>query len=127
MNTAPPEFSDLFAQLGLPSDEASIQRFIRSHPLADDVFLDQARCWTPAQARLLRESLPSPVRGGGPVSPELDRVARLAVSQLAGHARVRASGAYLGSIVRKSGQQGLPSDPPTGPKPGDDDAAAVAA
>ena len=41
--------------------------------------------------------LPSPVRGGGPVSPELDRAARLAVSQLAGHARVRASGAYLGS------------------------------
>jgi hypothetical protein len=57
MNAAPPEFSDLFAQLGLPSDEASIQRFIRSHPLPDDVLLDQARCWTPAQARLLRESL----------------------------------------------------------------------
>ena len=33
--------------------------------------------------------VPSPVRGGGPVSPELDRAARLAVSQLAGHARAK--------------------------------------
>jgi site-specific recombinase XerC len=34
----------------------------------------------------------SPVRGGGPVAPALDREARLAVSRLAGHARMRASG-----------------------------------
>jgi site-specific recombinase XerC len=40
--------------------------------------------------------VPSPVRGGGAVLPELDRAARLAVSELAGHSRVRASGAYLG-------------------------------
>jgi site-specific recombinase XerC len=71
--------------------------------------------------------VPSPVRGGGPVSPELDRAARLAVSQLAGHARLRASGAYLGAIRRTSGRQGLPSDPPTGPKLGDNDPAAVKA
>jgi hypothetical protein len=58
MNVAPPEFSDLFAQLGLPNDEVSIQQFLRSHaPLPKDVLLDQASCWTPAQARLLRESL----------------------------------------------------------------------
>lgn len=57
MNTAPPEFSDLFSQLGLPADEASIRRFIRAHPLPDDVLLHQARCWTPAQASLLRDSL----------------------------------------------------------------------
>ena len=72
-------------------------------------------------------AVPSPVRGGGPVSPELDRAARLAVSQLAGHARLRASGAYLGAIRRTSGRRGLPSDPPTGPKPGDEDPAPVEA
>lgn len=40
-----------------------------------------------------------PVRGGGPLPPDVDRVARQAVSELAGHARVRASGAYLGQSV----------------------------
>ena len=57
MNITPPEFSDLFAQLGLPADEASIHNFIRAHRLPDSVALDEAGCWTPAQARLLRESL----------------------------------------------------------------------
>ena len=57
MNTAPPEFSDLFAQLGLPGDEASMHTFIWAHPLPGDVPLDQGACWTPAQARLLHESL----------------------------------------------------------------------
>jgi site-specific recombinase XerC len=71
--------------------------------------------------------VPSPVRGGGPVSPELDRAARLAVSQLAGHARLRASGAYLGAIRRTSGRRGPPSDPPTSQKPGNDDPAPVEA
>jgi len=71
--------------------------------------------------------VPSPVRGGGPVSPELDRAARLAVSQLAGHARVRASGAYLGSIRRAGGRRGVRTDPPTVLKPGDDDTAPVEA
>ena len=40
-----------------------------------------------------------PVRGGGPLPPDLDRAARRAVSELAGHARVRASGAYCGKSV----------------------------
>lgn len=51
-------FSDLFAQLGLPSDEQDIQSFLRRHgnlppqmPLADAPF------WTPAQASMLREEL----------------------------------------------------------------------
>jgi Protein of unknown function (DUF2789) len=57
MNMVPPAFSDLFAQLGLASDELSIQAFILAHPLPEDVRLDQGSCWTPAQARLLRESL----------------------------------------------------------------------
>jgi len=40
--------------------------------------------------------IPPPVRGGQMVPPELDRQARQSVSRLAGHARIRASGAYLG-------------------------------
>ncbi|WP_101926432.1 MULTISPECIES: DUF2789 domain-containing protein [Luteimonas] len=49
-------FSELFAQLGLPDDEASIRKFIATHsPLPDDVRLEEASFWTPAQAALLRE------------------------------------------------------------------------
>jgi site-specific recombinase XerC len=45
-----------------------------------------------------------PVRGGPALPPEVDRVARRAVSELAGHARIRASGAYLGSSTRPSAE-----------------------
>ena len=49
-------FSDLFAQLGLPNDAASIGAFIASHaPLPERVRLEEAAFWTPAQAQLLRE------------------------------------------------------------------------
>lgn len=51
-------FSDLFAQLGLPSDEQDIRQFIAAHaPLAADVRLSDASFWTPAQAAFLREAL----------------------------------------------------------------------
>ena len=66
--------------------------------------------------------VPSPVRGGGPVSPELDKAARLAVSQLAGHARARAAGAYIGTIIKPG--SGRPVGSPE-PKRDDDDGAAV--
>lgn len=50
--------AELFAQLGLPSDAASISRFITQHaPLSDGIRLEDAPCWTPAQAALLREQL----------------------------------------------------------------------
>ena len=49
-------FSELFAQLGLPDDHASIQQVIATHsPLPDDMRLEEAPFWTPAQAQLLRE------------------------------------------------------------------------
>lgn len=49
-------FSELFAQLGLPDDEAAIQAFIATHaPLPGDMRLEEAPFWSPAQARLLRE------------------------------------------------------------------------
>jgi site-specific recombinase XerC len=46
-----------------------------------------------------------PVRGGAMEANEVDSAARQAVSRLAGHARVRASGAYLGAVQSKSKAQ----------------------
>jgi len=42
--------------------------------------------------------VPSPVRAGGSVDAAVDRAARLAVSERAGHARMRASSAYIGPV-----------------------------
>lgn len=51
-------FSELFAQLGLPADDAGIASFLAAHaPLAPAVPLAQAPFWTPAQASLLSEEL----------------------------------------------------------------------
>lgn len=51
--------------------------------------------------------VPSPVRGGGPVAADVDRAARLAVSERAGHSRTRAAGAYLGqqAIMRSKARK----------------------
>lgn len=50
--------SKLFAQLGEASDEEAIARFIETwRPLASDVQLHEAACWTPAQAGFLRQAL----------------------------------------------------------------------
>ena len=64
---------------------------------------------------------PSPVRGGGPVPPELDRAARLAVAKLAGHARIRSAAAYLGqsTTVKRKGFGGSSAGDPD--KPGSPD------
>lgn len=49
-------FSELFAQLGLPDDQASIQDFIARHaPLPDGMRLEDAPFWSAAQSQLLRE------------------------------------------------------------------------
>lgn len=57
MNTPNHRFHELFAQLGLPSENASIEQFIAMHsPLADEVKLADAAFWTPAQAAFLREA-----------------------------------------------------------------------
>jgi hypothetical protein len=51
-------FSELFAQLGLPNDDASIGSFINSHrPLAPELLLAQAPFWTPAQSSLLKDEI----------------------------------------------------------------------
>lgn len=51
-------FSDLFAQLGLPTDEHSIRQFLAAHtPLAPDVDLPEAPFWTSTQAAFLGEAI----------------------------------------------------------------------
>ena len=51
-------FTELFDQLGLPSDPLSIAGFLREHtPLDPTLKVEDAACWTPAQAQLLRELL----------------------------------------------------------------------
>ena len=48
-------FTDLFEQIGLPSDEASIRRFCADHHLAEGSSLPDAPFWTSSQAQFLRE------------------------------------------------------------------------
>jgi len=51
-------FSELFAQLGLASDEPAIRQFISTHtPLAADIDLPDAPFWTESQAAFLREEI----------------------------------------------------------------------
>ncbi|MGM0516153.1 MAG: DUF2789 domain-containing protein [Pseudomonadota bacterium] len=50
--------SELFDQLGLPSDEQAIEAFIERHrPLPSDVALAEAPFWNDSQRRFLTESL----------------------------------------------------------------------
>ena len=49
---------DLFRQLGLPDDPASIESFIATHrPLTAGVALADAPFWSPGQAQFLREEI----------------------------------------------------------------------
>lgn len=58
MEPAVHPFAELFAQLGLPSEEADIRDFIQRHrPLAGDVSVADAPFWTPEQSRALRDML----------------------------------------------------------------------
>ena len=51
-------FTELFDQLGLASDPFSIAAFLREHsPLEASVRVEEAPCWTPAQAELLWQLL----------------------------------------------------------------------
>lgn len=49
--------NDLFAQLGLDSDDASIDAFVASHSLPEDVKLSDADFWTPQQASFIKDEL----------------------------------------------------------------------
>lgn len=49
-------FSELFAQMGLPTGSSDIEAFLRLHsPLSGEIALADAAFWTPAQAAFLRE------------------------------------------------------------------------
>lgn len=53
-----PRFHELFAQLGLNSEDHHIQQFISAHsPLSDSIRLADAPFWSPTQASFLREAL----------------------------------------------------------------------
>lgn len=52
------QMPELFRQLGLPADSASIERFIASHrPLPGGLPLADAPFWTDSQAQFLREEI----------------------------------------------------------------------
>ena len=58
MDTTTASMPALFAQLGLPDDDASMRDFVRRHrPLPMTTRLYDAPFWTPAQAALIREKL----------------------------------------------------------------------
>ena len=50
--------NDLFAQLGLASSDAEIERFIKTHKhLAPSTLLSEAHFWTPSQSTFLLEEI----------------------------------------------------------------------
>jgi len=50
--------NNLFAQLGLPADDAAIDRFVAAHrPLAGDVALYRAPFWSESQRTFLKEEI----------------------------------------------------------------------
>lgn len=57
METHSHDMTSLFAQLGLPSDDADIQAFIAEHRLDSTTKLFDASFWTDSQAKFLRDQL----------------------------------------------------------------------
>ena len=57
MDLTTPTLATLFEQLGLDSDDASIDKFVAEHTLPEDVKLSDAEFWTPQQARFLKGEL----------------------------------------------------------------------
>lgn len=47
--------NDLFAQLGLDSDDTAIDNFIQANQLSDDILLTDAPCFTDTQKTFLKE------------------------------------------------------------------------
>jgi len=57
METHSHDMTSLFDQLGLPSDEENIQKFIEEHRLLADTTLFDADFWTDSQAKFLRDQI----------------------------------------------------------------------
>jgi len=56
MDTSKHNLYTLFDQLGLPSDDASIERFARHYRLEQGEYLYQAKFWTESQVSFLRDA-----------------------------------------------------------------------
>ena len=57
MENEPHLLCDLFSQLGLPGDSASIENFIKTHcGLPDAVAISDAPFWSPSQRDLLKQA-----------------------------------------------------------------------
>lgn len=58
MDTSKHTLAALFEQLGMPSDQASIERFISRHsPLPSEIALQDAPFWSDSQSNFLEEGL----------------------------------------------------------------------
>jgi hypothetical protein len=57
MDTSQHSLQTLFQQLGLSSDEVSIENFIFNNRLGKATPLDHAACWSAHQAQFIREAL----------------------------------------------------------------------
>ena len=58
MNQSYHRFTELFLQLGLPSDVDGIKHFVENHnPLDPSIRLENAPFWTQAQSTLLRDEI----------------------------------------------------------------------
>ncbi|MBJ9974136.1 DUF2789 domain-containing protein [Pseudomonas sp. S75] len=57
MNKPVPRMTNLFLQLGLPADEASIAQFIGTHQLPSGVEFTEAPYWSDAQRQFLSEQI----------------------------------------------------------------------
>jgi len=58
MNQTYHRFTELFLQLGLPSDVDGIKHFLENHsPLDPSIRLENAPFWTQAQSTLLRDEI----------------------------------------------------------------------
>ncbi|MDY6984261.1 MAG: DUF2789 domain-containing protein [Pseudomonadota bacterium] len=58
MDQSTHSFSELFRQLGLPSDKAYIEQFILDHrPLEPEMKLSEAPFWTDGQRDFLKKAL----------------------------------------------------------------------
>ncbi len=58
MNQSYNRFTELFLQLGLPSDVDGIKHFLENHsPLDPSIRLENAPFWTQAQSTLLRDEI----------------------------------------------------------------------
>jgi integrase len=65
---------------------------VTAHGLRHEVLIERFEAMT---------GHPAPVRGGERLPPEIDAPARQEVAELAGHARKRASSAYLGGVLAR--------------------------